>query len=79
MKGHCRIEKNSFPVTVLGSGDRYVALFCLFDSLRPINNLSVIKGLPGLNQYTARINVSLLKATALPYVALSSLSKTHLS
>ena len=26
--------------------------FCLFDSLRPLNNLSVMRdGLPGLNQY----------------------------
>ena len=36
-------------------------LFCfLFDSLRPINNLSVIKGrvFLGFNQYKARINVS---------------------
>ena len=35
-------------------------LFVWFDSLRSINNLSVMKekALPGLNQYSARINMS---------------------
>ena len=39
-----------------------MGFFCLFlfylIFLRPINNLSVKQGLPGLNQYSARINVS---------------------
>ena len=48
-----------FEIVQLAS---YFILFVLFDSLHPINNLSVKQGqgLSGLNQYQARINVQLL-------------------
>ena len=37
---------------ILGSRNVLCTLFCLFDSLHPINNFSVNRdGLPGLNQY----------------------------
>ena len=34
-----------------GAGGWMGGWFVCFDSLRPINNLSVKQGLPGLNQY----------------------------
>ena len=37
-----------------------IQLFCLFDSLRPINNLSVIKGLVFLGRTSTKLGLMFL-------------------